>query len=411
MRDAALEMIRLAKDRGAKVVVCSSDSADEPRAYLDAGADFILVGEGEDTFADLLRMLNNDAEQNPRSIPGLAFISASGELVRTARRPVIRRVDDLPLPAWDLIDLDRYREIWTRRHGRFALNLVTTRGCPYHCNWCAKPIWGQRYNARSPEHVVEELIWLKSLADFDHIWFMDDIFGLKPRWISRFADRLSEANIEIRFKCLSRPDLLLRTGETAALARAGCDIVWMGAESGSQRILDAMDKGTTVEMIVDACSALRAAGIRVGLFIQFGYPGEWHEDIRATIQLIREIMPDELGISVSYPLPGTRFHERVRSELGKTRQWQDSDDLAMLFKGPFSTRYYRALHRYVHSDVAIRRAWKDGRFLLLAYSVIRRGWFAGLMAVWSRLPHQGMKSLAPGMPPVAAATPSDQPVD
>jgi hypothetical protein len=120
MRDAALEMIRLAKDRGAKVVVCSSDSADEPRAYLDAGADFILVGEGEDTFADLLRMLNNDAEQNPRSIPGLAFISASGELVRTARRPVIRRVDDLPLPAWDLIDLDRYREIWTRRHGRFA---------------------------------------------------------------------------------------------------------------------------------------------------------------------------------------------------------------------------------------------------------------------------------------------------
>jgi radical SAM superfamily enzyme YgiQ (UPF0313 family) len=356
-------------------------------------------------------MINSDAERDPRSIPGLAFIGAGGELVQTAKRPVMRRVDDLPLPAWDLIDLDRYREIWTRRHGRFALNLVTTRGCPYHCNWCAKPIWGQRYNARSPEHVVEELLWLKSLADFDHIWFMDDIFGLKPRWISRFADRLAEAKIDIRFKCLSRPDLLLREGEATALARAGCDIVWMGAESGSQRILDAMDKGTTVEMIVDACSALRAERIRVGLFIQFGYPGETRSDIAATIQLIRKLMPDELGISVSYPLPGTRFYERVRSELGETRHWQDSDDLAMLFKGPFNTRYYRALHRYVHSDVAIRRAWKGRSFLLLAYSVVRRAWFAGLMAVWSRMPHKGMKSLAPGMPPAEAATPSDQPVD
>jgi hypothetical protein len=270
MRNAALDMIRAAKQRRARVLVCSSDSADEPEPYLKAGADFVVIGEGEDTFADLLRVISGELDLQPKDIPGLAFLDDNGHLVRTSPRPVIRHIDDLPLPAWDLIDLRRYRDIWTRRHGRFALNMVTTRGCPYHCNWCAKPIWGQRYNARSPENVVGELIWLKELAEFDHIWFMDDIFGLKPRWIARFADALGEAGLNIRFKCLSRPDLLLRIGETQALARAGCDIVWMGAESGSQNVLDAMEKGTTVENIFEsrafasACSFSLATQARPG---------------------------------------------------------------------------------------------------------------------------------------------------
>jgi len=407
MRDAAIDMIRLAKRRGAKIIVCSSDSADEPKTYLDAGADYVLIGEGEDTFADILRVINEELDLDPGKIPGLAFLD-DGELICTAKRPVIRHVDELPLPAWDLIDLKRYRDIWTRRHGRFPLNMVTTRGCPYHCNWCAKPIWGQRYNARSPENVVGELIWLRELADFDYLWFMDDIFGLKPRWISRFADALDEAGISIRFKCLSRPDVLLRKGETEALARAGCEIVWMGAESGSQNVLDAMEKGTTVEMILDACQSLREQGIRVGLFIQFGYPGETRADIRATVKMIQRIMPDELGISVSYPLPGTRFYDRVKAELGDTRHWQDSDDLAMLFQGPFNTRFYRALHRYVHSDLAMRRAWRSKRILPLGHAVARRTWFGLAMAVLSRLPHRRLDALPPGMLPEAAAKPSDQ---
>ena len=407
MRDAAIDMIRLAKKRGAKVIVCSSDSTDEPKTYLDAGADYVLIGEGEDTFADVLRVINEELDVDPGAIPGLAFLD-DGELICTEKRPVIRHVDELPLPAWDLIDLRRYRDIWTRRHGRFSLNMVTTRGCPYHCNWCAKPIWGQRYNARSPENVVNELVWLQELVDFDDLWFMDDIFGLKPRWISRFADALDEAGINIRFKCLSRPDLLQRVGETEALARAGCDIVWMGAESGSQNVLDAMEKGTSVSMIFDACQSLRQHDIRVGLFIQFGYPGETRADIRATVKMIQKIMPDDLGISVSYPLPGTRFYDRIKAELGDTRHWQDSDDLAMLFRGPFKTQFYRALHRYVHSDMAMRRAWRSKRVLALGYAIARRTWFGLAMIVLSRLPHRGLDALSSGMPPEAAAKPSEQ---
>lgn len=425
MRDAALDMISAAKERGACVLVCSSDAADEPETYLHAGADYILIGEGEETLADLLRAIAGGHEFVPDSIPGLAFLNDAGQVVHTSARPVMRHIDDLPPPAWDLVNLQQYREIWMRRHGRFELNMVTTRGCPYHCNWCAKPIWGQRYNARNPENVVAELTRLRGLADCDYVWFMDDIFGLKPNWISRFANALDKARIKLRFKCLSRPDLLLREGETDALARAGCDIVWMGAESGSQKVLDAMEKGTTVDNIITASALLRQQGIRVGLFIQFGYPGETKRDIHATVQMIRRIMPDELGISVSYPLPGTRFYDRVKAELGDTRHWQDSDDLAMLFKGPFNTLFYRALHRYVHSDLAMRHAWLDlavparrnvlsRRRLLrktgrLGLSILRIGWFSMAMAVASRLPHSGMDSLPAEMSPGAAATPSGQP--
>ena len=329
------------------------------------------------------------------------------------------------MPAWDLIDRQRYEEIWRRQHGRTAINMVTTRGCPYHCNWCAKPIWGQRYNARSPENVVDEIKLLSGYTAVDYVWFMDDIFGLKPRWIQRFADALGEQGLSIRFKALSRPDLLLREGEVDALARAGCDVIWMGAESGSQKILDAMEKGTAVEDILDACAALRARGIRVGLFIQFGYPGEDRDDIRATISMIRAIVPDELGISVSYPLPGTPFHERVREQMGTTRHWTDSEDLAMLFRGPYRTSFYRMLHRYVHADLAMRRAWRslrnasERRELDPRQKIRRAGLigYAGLRALvsqlalglLSRLPHDPTHELPVEMSPAAAAIPSKQP--
>ena len=236
------------------------------------------------------------------------------------------------------------------------MNMATTRGCPFHCNWCAKPIWGQRYAVRSPENVAAELAWLRAAYRPDHISFVDDIFGLRPGWTRSFADVVRAAGTVTPFKCLSRADLLLRDGEVDALRAAGCEMVWMGAESGSQKILDAMEKGTQVEQIVEAAARLRAAGIKVGFFLQFGYPGEGPEDIEATRRLVRRCQPDDIGISVSYPLPGTGFYERVRAELGAKQNWVDSGDLAMLYRGPYSTRFYRRLHGVVHKEFRLRRA-------------------------------------------------------
>ena len=359
MRDAAITMMRMSARHDVPVIVCSSDATDNVDLYLDSGARFVILGEGEDVLADLLKLLAGRKLVEAEKLTGLAFRDANGKTIVNPRRAPMRRIDSLPEPAWDLVDWQHYRSLWATHHGRFAVNVVTTRGCPYHCNWCAKPIWGQSYQARSAESVAREIAELHRLALPDYIWFMDDIFGLKPGWISRFADEMSKRGLHLPFKCLSRPDILLRQGEIDALHRAGCDVVWMGAESGSQKILDAMEKGTTVQQIETATRELKSRGIRVGHFIQFGYPGEEAGDITATLQLLRKTLPDELGISVTYPLPGTKFFDRVVAQLGNKRNWVDSDDLAILFNSPYSTRFYRVLHRHTHHYLAFYRNVKN----------------------------------------------------
>jgi anaerobic magnesium-protoporphyrin IX monomethyl ester cyclase len=355
MRTAALRMLELARDAGCTAAVCGSDATDHAEQYLDHGADFVVVGEGEETLSLLLEHVDRAPQRDPTELCGLVFRDADATLVSTGRRPNLKDLDGIPFPAWDLVDVDRYRRAWAR-HGRFSMNMVTTRGCPFHCNWCAKPIWGQRYNVRSPENVVDELEWLRDTYAPGHISFADDIFGLKPGWLGAYADLVRSRDAVVPFKCLSRADLLLRDGEIAALRDAGCETVWIGAESGAQQILDAMDKGTRVEQIVEASRRLREAEIRVGFFLQFGYPGEGAAEVGATRRLVREARPDDIGVSVSYPLPGTRFYERVRADLGEKQNWVSSDDLSMLYRGPFSTAYYRQLHRVVHKEFRLRGA-------------------------------------------------------
>ncbi len=355
MRSAAFRMLAMAHELGCRAVVCGSDSTDHAASYLDHGADFVVRGEGEVTLGELLDRLTGRADGDPATVAGLTFRAADGSLVATGGRENLRDLDALAFPAWDLVDVARYRDAWAR-HGRFSVNVSTTRGCPFHCNWCAKPIWGQRYAVRSPENVVAELEWLRNTLGPNHISFVDDIFGLRPGWLRSFADLVRERGLVVPFKCLSRADLLLRDGDVEALRDAGCETVWMGAESGSQQVLDAMDKGTRVEQIVAATRRLRGAGIRFGLFLQFGYPGEGPADIEATRRLVRECRPDDIGISVSYPLPGTPFYERVRADLGVKQNWLDSNDLAMLYRGPFSTRFYRHLHGVVHKEFRLQRA-------------------------------------------------------
>lgn len=356
MRDAAQEMIAAAKARGAIIVVAGSDASDVPETYLDFGADVIILGEGEATLDELVARIATDGLNRLDDIEGIVFSKDDGTAHRTQKRRVIRNIDALPAPAWDLVDMDHYRRL-RREHGkRFELNVATSRGCPFHCNWCAKPIWGRIYHARSPEQIADEFATLKALANPERIWVMDDIFAMKPRWARAFSEALDARDARIPFKCLSRADLLLRPGEVAALADAGCAELWLGAESGSQKILDAMEKGTDIAEIDEATQALRAHGINVGYFLQYGYPGEGWAEICQTFDLLKRNLPDALGISVSYPLPGTPFYERVLGKLGDKRNWKDSDDLDLMYRGPFNHRFYRTLHRYTH--VFLR--WRKG---------------------------------------------------
>lgn len=352
MREATFAMTRLARQHGAVVIINSSDATDHYQKYLDEGVDYVIRGEGEETLRELLSGL--ESQQDIHHLPG-TVCQHGGTIHVNPLRPVLRDLDTLPLPAWDLVDFAPYREHWLRHHGYFSLNLATTRGCPYKCNWCAKPIYGNRYNVRSPKSVVQEMMWLHQLAQPDHLWMADDIFGLKPGWIRDFADVVKANNCITPYKIQSRADLLLEEETISLLAASGCKTVWIGAESGSQKILDAMDKGTTIAQIREATHQLRSQHIEVGYFLQFGYPGESREDIEATLQMVLNQMPDEIGISVSYPLPGTKFHERVKAELSTKQNWVDSDDLAMLYQSPLPPAYYKLLQRYVHSRFRIRR--------------------------------------------------------
>jgi anaerobic magnesium-protoporphyrin IX monomethyl ester cyclase len=423
MRRAAFTMIDMARARNCTVVVAGSDPSDHCADYLARGAHYVIHGEGEQTLGELVRGLCGRDDRSVDEIAGLAF-ARDGKVVRTPSRPDLRDLDSLPFPAWDLVDVDHYSRVWRRRHGYYSMNVATSRGCPYHCNWCAKPIWGQRYNVRSPESVVAELDWLKHVYRPDHIWFVDDIMGLRPGWIERFATLVQEADTRIPFKSLNRADLLLKGDTVAALRRAGARTVWLGAESGSQRILDAMEKGTRVEQIAEATRRLHANGIEVGFFLQFGYLGEGLDDVEQTIQLVRDCAPDDIGISVSYPLPGTKFYRDVQEQLGKRRHWHDSDDLAMLYHGPFNTLFYRKLHQVVHLEFRARKLWNDLRGRSIDGRRRRpslRRVLGGLlnlvslpMARWqlARLAQsraEGIEPLTPALSPDDAARPSAQP--
>lgn len=360
MRQAAVHLARFAKEKGCRVVVFSSDAADHADEYLASNVDYVICGEGEETLAELCSMLLRGSGMSPLEIKGLAFRDSAGVIVRTDRRLPIKELDGIPFPAWDLVDIERYRSAWKRRHGYFSLNLSTTRGCPFHCNWCAKPLYGQVYNSRSPENVVAEMKFVKETILPDHLWITDDIFGLKPGWIAHFAEVVQKEDAMIPFKCLSRVDLLVRDDTVRHLKDAGCQTVWVGAESGSQKVLDAMEKGTTVEEIGLATRMLREAGIRVGFFLQFGYPGESAEDIAKTVAMVKQHEPDEIGISVSYPLPGTKFYERVKAQLGTKQNWETSDDFDPMVQASFSREYYHALHTVIHKQF---RIWRGLRTL------------------------------------------------
>jgi len=421
MRDAAFEMLHAARTVDTFAIVAGSDASDHTAEFLDAGASVVISGEGDQALLDCLELLDPAAPTSLalRDVASVTVRLDNGTLHHGGDRKNLKSLDDIPFAARDLIDVERYRSIWNQAHGRFSLNMVTTRGCPYHCNWCSKPIWGQRYNARSAQNVVREMVELRDSYGVDHIWFADDIFGLKPGWIQRFADLVDDNDVRLPFKCLSRADLLVKKDTAEALGRAGAEEVWIGAESGSQKILDAMEKGCTVEQIHEAAERVHAAGYRIAFFIQFGYPGETLEDVEATLDLIRRARPDDIGISVSYPLPGTPFYERVRAELGDETHWVDSSDLAMLFDGPFPTEFYRALHERVHSEYRMRQLlWKLGKRELPALGdVARFGRDALRLGPQMRKVKQlavpntkGVDTLTIELDRSAAATPTEQPV-
>jgi anaerobic magnesium-protoporphyrin IX monomethyl ester cyclase len=358
MQRAACEMIAGARRTGARVIVAGPDVSDRPQPYLAAGADMALKGEGLGALMELLArlMCRADApvEELGEGVPGVAFLSED-RLVTQPGGKVLAAAQYAGSAAWDLVDMDRYRSVWHKAHGYFSLNMAGSRGCSFRCTWCAKPTWGNLYLQREAKDVAAELVHLKQTYDPQHIWFADDIFGFRPDWVEEYTAVIDAAGGGIPFSIQTRADLISER-MARLLKKAGCREAWIGAESGSQRVLDDMNKGTTVAEILTARRRFQAHGIRVGFFIQLGYRGEELEDILATRNLLQTSRPDEIGVSVSYPLPGTKFYEQVKAQLGRKTHWQESNDLDMMFHGTFTSEFYRAVRDLLHDQVSMQGA-------------------------------------------------------
>lgn len=351
MRSTGQRLCALAKAAGAQVIAGGPDATDLPEAYLDHGADAVLLGEPDETIAALVEAFGAGAPV--AGIAGVAYRDSAGTLQRTPARANLRDLDAVAFPAWNLVDAAAYRRAWQEKRGYFSANLVASRGCTYACNWCAKPIWGRSYAQRSARNVAEELVVLRQHLAPDHIWFCDDIFGITPRWLAAYNEAVHALGVRTPYKIQTRANLI--SDETAALLKhSGCAEVWIGAESGSQMILDAMDKGTTIAEIATARRALGRVGVRTGFFLQFGYPGETYAEIQETVEMVRTLVPDDVGISVSYPLPGTKFYERVRAQLGDKTHWEHSHDLTVMHAGEYDSAFYHRLHTLVHRELALR---------------------------------------------------------
>jgi radical SAM superfamily enzyme YgiQ (UPF0313 family) len=336
MREVAWEMALQSRAIGALVIAHGSDASDHSAEYLQHGFDSVIGGEAEWKLADVC----------------CRFAKSDGANVLQDRSHAHSpSMYGLPLPARDLVDMDRYRRAWHGAHHRFSLNLVSSRGCPFRCNWCAKPIFGDSFHVRPALEVAEEMRLLRDVYGAEHLWFADDIFALNHHWAAEFGAEVERLNCAIPFKAQCRADLM--TADTVdALRRAGCEEVWMGVESGSQKILDAMDKGLEIGDVFLATARLRRAGIRPCFFLQFGYPGETLDDIEQTISMVRQARPHDIGVSLSYPLPNTRFYQMIRERMGSKQNWRDSDDLSLMFQGAYSDEFYRALRNALHAEVA-----------------------------------------------------------
>jgi anaerobic magnesium-protoporphyrin IX monomethyl ester cyclase len=354
MRELAWQLARRAQSAGAVVIAHGSDATDQTQLYLRNGVDFVLLGEAEQTLVELCSALLSYRSYS--DIAGLVYLDPAGNYVQTeGKAPKNASWNALPRPSRELIDLEPYRQAWSTAHGHFSTNLVASRGCPYRCNWCAKPISGDKFQIRSARLVADEIRELKEVYGVQHIWFGDDVFALNHHWVQEFADEIESMQCSLPFKIQSRADLMTQT-TVANLKRAGCAEIWMGVESGSQKVLNAMDKGLRVSDVIAARARLSEESIRACYFLQFGYPGETWEDIQQTIELVRSTRPNDIGISLSYPLPGTVFYERVQEQIGAKRNWTDSDDLCVMFCAAYQDQFYKALRNALHAEVD---SWKS----------------------------------------------------
>ncbi|HBY98316.1 MAG: B12-binding domain-containing radical SAM protein [Ardenticatenaceae bacterium] len=349
-----LAMIEACKRVGATVILGGPEPPFYAEEYLARGADIVVTGEGELTLEELLPHLAQRGVRDMAHIKGISYRGDDGQIVKTPDRPFITNLDELPWPDRFSIDLQQYVNVWRKHHGMGSVSLITARGCPFTCKWCSHSVYGVSHRRRSPEGVADEVEWLVAAYAPDMLWYADDVFTIHRTWFLTYAAELKRRGIRIPFECISRADRM-NAEVVQALAESGCYRLWIGAESGSQRILDAMDRKTNIERVREMTRLLQQHGIETGMFIMLGYEGETDEDLEATVDHLKESNPDLFLTTVAYPIRGTTYYREVESRVLARLPWEQRTDRDLTVAGRHSKRYYSFATRWMVNEVKLHQ--------------------------------------------------------
>lgn len=356
----ALQLIAYCKQRNCIVVVGGPEVPCYAEEFIRYGADVAVIGEGELTLEELLPHLLEKGPSDMRHIAGIVYRERDGAFVHTPPRPLVENLDALPYPDRAAIDMFRYLDTWKRHHGRSSVSLLCARGCPFTCTWCSRSVFGETHRRRSVRHVVDEIEMLLATYKPDQLWFADDVFTINHRWFFSFHEEMKRRGITIPFECITRADRL-NEDVIRAMAELGAFRIWFGSESGSQRILDAMQRRVTVDQIRSATKLAQRYGIEAGLFVMLGYPGEEMHDIDATIEHLKATQPDTYLTTVAYPIKGTTFYHEVERNLIRNGDWSVATDRSLDFHGRHSRRFYWFATRHLTNEVALHKLLHNGR--------------------------------------------------
>jgi radical SAM superfamily enzyme YgiQ (UPF0313 family) len=344
----------MAKDQGAIVVLGGPEPYSYHQEYLARGADVVVSGEGELTLEELIPHLLEHGPRNLENIRGIAFQAPNGRIVETSPRPPLSDLDAQPFPDRNAIDIPRYLEAWRRERGKGAVSLITSRGCSYQCSWCSHSVFGFTHRRRSPQNVADEVESIVEEFQPEMLWYADDVFTVHHRWIYEYAGELEKRGLRVPFEAISREDRLndeiIRT-----LADMGCFRLWVGAESGSQRMLDAMKRRTNASRMREVIGLLQGHGIEAGTFIMLGYEGETQDDIAETVDYLKVAAPDEYLTTVAYPIKGTEYYRQVADRVVSPTSWEEGSDRDLTVAGRRSQLFYRFAIRWLVNEVALSR--------------------------------------------------------
>jgi anaerobic magnesium-protoporphyrin IX monomethyl ester cyclase len=363
-----------------KIVLGGPEVRNHADNFLQHGADFIVLGEGEESMLELTNYIIN-GEGSISAIAGIIYKDATGGLCKNKEREKLKDLDRLPLPNRQKVNLQLYFDAWKEKHGTSSITLNTMRGCPYSCKWCSRAVYGASYRRRTPAHVADEIAWIQENYSVDSIWFVDDVFTISHKWLAAFNAELKSRKLKVAYECITRAD---RMNEEVVkqLKESGCFRVWIGAESGSQKVIDLMDRRVEVEQVRDMIHMAKRYGIQAGTFIMVGYPGETKEDIFETARHLKSSDPDHFTITVAYPIKGTPLYEEVESRFMEQLSWDKSTDRDIDFKRTYTRRYYDYAVKMISNEVYFRKALKRPIGNLLHWPLFK------LRSVWAQL---GMK--------------------